>query len=78
MDSIKDILTKKDLSEPTELVALREYCQKLFDFTPKISLKNNSIWLTVPNGILATELRMRSPEINRRCQLSQKLVIRIG
>ena len=78
MDSIKDILTKKDLSEPTELVALREYCQKLLNFTPKISLKNNSIWLTVPNGILATELRMRSPEINRRCQLTQKLIIRIG
>ncbi|HUD03764.1 MAG TPA: hypothetical protein VMR51_03165 [Patescibacteria group bacterium] len=78
MDSIKDILIQKDLSEPTELTALRKYCEKLFNFTPKISIKNNCIWLTVPNGILATELRMRSPEIKRHCQLTQKLIIRIG
>lgn len=78
MDSIKDLLATKDLDEPTEITALRKYCQKLFNFTPKISIKDSQIWLTVPNGILATELRMRQPEINRRCQLTQKLVIRIG
>jgi hypothetical protein len=78
MDSLKDILVAKNLGEPTEVAALREYCQKLFDFTPKISLKKDQIWLIVPNGILATELRMRLPEINRHCQLTQRLVIKIG
>jgi hypothetical protein len=78
MDSLKDILAKKDLDEPTEVVALKDYCQELFKFTPKISLKNNSIWMSVPNGILATELRMRQPEITRRCGLTKKLIIRIG
>lgn len=66
------------MDEPTEIVALRQYCQDLFDFTPKISLKQDAVWLSVPNGILATELRMRQPEITRRCQLTHKLVIRIG
>jgi len=78
MDSLKDILASKNLDEPTEVTALREYCQNLFEFTPKISLKKDSIWLIVPNGILATELRMRLPEIHRHCQLTQRLVIRIG
>ncbi|MCK9641711.1 MAG: hypothetical protein M0R39_17550 [Prolixibacteraceae bacterium] len=78
MDSLKDILAKKDLDEPTEATALREYCQELFDFTPKISIKNDDIWLLVPNGILATELRMRQVEIKRRCQLTKKLIVRIG
>lgn len=78
MDSVKDILATKNLDEPTEAAALREYCQELFDFKPKISIKKDTIWMSVPNGILATELRMRQPEINRRCQLTKKLVIRIG
>lgn len=78
MDAIKDILAKKDLDEPTELAALREYCQELFGFTPKLSVRRDAIWMFVPNGMLATELRMRFTEINRRCQLTQKLVIRIG
>ena len=78
MDSLKDILAKKDLDEPTEVAALKEYCQELFKFTPKISIRNDLIWMNVPNGILATELRMRLPEIQRRCDLTKKLVIRIG
>ena len=78
MDSLKDLLAAKNLDEPTEVTALREYCQDLFQFTPKISLKNDCIWMLVPNGIIATELRMRIPEITRRCGLTQKLVIRIG
>ena len=28
MDSIREILVNKNLDEPTELTALREYCQK--------------------------------------------------
>jgi hypothetical protein len=78
MDSIKDILVQKDLDEPSEISALKNYCQELFDFTPKIAIREDAIWMSVPNGILATELRMRKPEITRRCQLTQKLVIRIG
>lgn len=78
MDLLKDVLSKKDLAEPTEITALKEYCQEVFDFTPKISTRKNALWLIVPSGILATELRMRLPEITRRCGLTKKLVIRIG
>lgn len=78
MDSLKYLMLSKNLDEPTELTALREYCQSMFNFTPVLAIKNNCVWMTVPNGILATELRMRLPEINRRCGLTKKLVIRIG
>ncbi len=78
MDSIKDILVHKNLDEPTEVTSLREYCQKEFNFTPKLQVRKDALWLYAPNGILATELRSRFPEINRRCQLTGKLVIRIG
>lgn len=78
MDSIKDLLVKKDLDEPTEITALKAYCQEQFNFTPKINIKNDLIWMLVPNGILATELRMRYPQIKKRCDLTKKLIIRVG
>ena len=78
MDSLKDLLASKNLDEPTEIAALREYCQNLFNFLPEISIKNDCIWLKVPNGIIASELWMRITEIQTRCGLTQKLVIRIG
>ena len=78
MNSLKDILVNKNLDEPTEITALRNYCKDEFNFEPKINIKNNNIWLLAPNGILATELRRRFPEIKRRCDLTKKLIIRIG
>jgi hypothetical protein len=78
MDSLKDLLTHKNLDEPTEITALRHYCEDNFSFTPKISIKNDCLWVIVPNGILATELRMRIKEIQRRCQTTKKIVFRIG
>jgi len=78
MESIKDLLASKNLDEPTEIAALREYCQNLFNFLPEISIKNDCIWLKVPNGIIASELRMRITDIQMRCGLTQKLVIRIA
>jgi hypothetical protein len=78
MDSLKDLLASKNLDEPTEISALREYCQKQFNFTPKISVKKDALWLLAPNGILATELRMCSRDIIKRCGITTKLIIRIG
>lgn len=78
MDSIKDLLVKKDLDEPTEVTALKNYCSEQFNFTAKISLTQDVLWLTVPNGILATELRMRQTDIIARCGITKKFRIKIG
>lgn len=78
MDSLKDLLAKKDVDEPTEVTALKNYCQEQFNFVAKISLTNDVLWLTVPNGILATELRMRQTDIVTRCGITKKFRIKIG
>ncbi len=78
MDSLKDLLILKNLDEPTEITALKNFCHDQYNFEAKISISDDKIFLSVPNGILATELRMRIPEINKRCQLTKKLIIKIG
>lgn len=78
MDSLKDILASKDVDQPTEVTALKRFCQEQFNFEAKIKISPQYITVIVPNGILATELRMRQQEIIRRCQLTKKLMFRIG
>ncbi|MBP9813456.1 hypothetical protein KBC51_03390 [Candidatus Saccharibacteria bacterium] len=78
MDSIKDLLLAKNLEEPTELAALKSFCLNNYKFEAKIKITNDSITLFVPNGILATELRMQQKTIINRCQLTKKLHVRIG
>lgn len=78
MDSLKDLLVHKNLDEPTEVTALKNYCKDRFNFEAKISLNGDVLWLTVPNGILATELRMRQTDIITRCGITKKFRIKIG
>ncbi|MCU0667446.1 MAG: hypothetical protein MUF85_02410 [Patescibacteria group bacterium] len=78
MDSLKDLLVKKNLDEPTEISALRAYCEEIFNVTPKISINGDILWCKVPNGIIATELRMRQLDVVSRCGITKKLRITIG
>lgn len=78
MDSIKDLLLQKNLEEPTEITALREYYEKNFGLPASIQVTTRSIILNVPNSKLASEIRLRTLEIERRCQLTKKLFIKVN
>lgn len=78
MDSLKDILSKKEVDQPTEVTALKRFCLEEYNFEANIKITPQYIIVFVPNGILATELRMRQKEIIRRCQLTKKLMFKIG
>lgn len=78
MDSIKDLLLQKNLDEPTEITALRDYYEKSFGLPASINVTPRSIVLNVPNSKLASEIRLRTLEIERRCQLTKKLFIKVS
>lgn len=68
----------KNLDEPTELVALRDYYEQTFKLPASIQMTPRSIVLIVPNSKLATEVRARTLDIERRCQLTKKLFIKVS
>ena len=78
MESLKDLLLEKNLDEPSEVTALRDYYQALFKKKPSVKITANAIVLTVPNGKIATEMRARQLDIEMRCQLTKKFIVRIG
>jgi hypothetical protein len=43
-----------------------------------VQLRERDIVIMVPNAALANTLRLRGPEIKRRCQLTKRLTFRIG
>lgn len=78
MDSLKDLLIQKNLDEPSEVIALKDYYQSNFKLPAKVNLTQNSIILVVPNGKIATEIRSRTLEIQRRCQLTRKFYVKVS
>jgi hypothetical protein len=78
MDSLHNILSHKDFDEPPEMSSIKKYVQDEFQTTVSVLIRDKDIVIGVPNAALASTLRMRVPDIKRRCQVDKRLTFRIG
>lgn len=78
MDSLFNILSSKDFDEPPEISSIKKYVQDEFKTDVGVQVRDKDIIVVVPNAALAGTLRLRGPEIKRRCQLDKRLTFRIG
>jgi hypothetical protein len=78
MDSLFSILGNKNFDEPPEMASIKKYVQDEFKVSVGVQVRDRDIIVIVPNAALANTLRLRGPEIKRRCQLSKRLTFRIG
>jgi len=78
MDSLHNILSQKDFDEPPETAAIKKFVRDEFKTEVSVQVRERDIVVGVPSAALANTLRLRSPEIKRRCQLDKRLTFRIG
>ena len=78
MDSLHSILSNKDFDEPPEMSSIKKYVQDEFQVTVSVLVREKDIVIGVPSAALANTLRLRGPDIKRRCQLTKRLTFRIG
>jgi hypothetical protein len=77
MDSLRSILSDKDFDEPPEMSSIKKYVQDEFKVAVSVLIRDKDIVIQVPNAALASTLRLRGPEIKRRCQITKRLTFRI-
>lgn len=75
---MSSILGKKDFDEPPEMASIKKYVQDEFKTAVSVLVRERDIVITVPSAALANTLRLRTPEMKRRCQLDKRLTFRIG
>lgn len=78
MDSLGSILSRKDFDEPPEMASIKKYVQDEFKLAVGVQVRERDIVVTVSSAALANTLRLRGPEIKRRCQIDKRLTFRIG
>lgn len=78
MDSLHSILSNKDFDEPPEMTSIKKYVQDEFQMAVSVLIRERDIVIIVPSAALAGTLRLRGPDIKRRCQLTKRLTFRIG
>jgi hypothetical protein len=78
MDSLDDILKRKDFEEPPESLAIKTYVQERFHTSVGVQVKPNAIIITARSAALAGTLRLHSHELATTTQTHKRLVFRIG
>lgn len=82
MDSLNDILGRKDFDEPAESLAIKKYVQDRYDEAVAVTVRENEIIIAAPSAALANTLRMQVLTINRAInntgKFNKRLVFRIG
>lgn len=78
MDSLHDIMSRKDFDESQEALAIKKYVRDEFDETVAVTVKEKEIIIAAPNAALASTLRMRVLQLQRLIGGKKRLVFRIG
>ncbi len=78
MDSLFTILGDKNFDEPPESASLKKFVLDEYQTTVEVQVRPKDIVVTASSAALVNTLRLRSPEIKRRCQLDKRLSFRIG
>ena len=77
MDSLFSILSHKNFDEPPEAASVKKFVYDEYKTIVKVTVHDNDISIQVPSAALANTLRLRAPELKRRCQIDKKLIFRI-
>lgn len=78
MDSLDDLLRRKNLNEPPEVAAIKDYARDKFDSDVAVRLSNEQIIITADSSALASALRSNWPELVAAAKTNKKLILRIG
>lgn len=78
MDSLFSILSHKNFDEPPEAASIKKFVFDEYHTEVQVTVRDHAISIQVPSAALANTLRLRAPELKRRCQIDKKLIFRIS
>jgi hypothetical protein len=78
MDSLFDILKRKDYDLPSEVVAIKEYIRQEFEAEVEVTVREKDIIIAGQSSALIGSLRLRSPQLSKVAKTTKRFVFRVG
>jgi hypothetical protein len=79
MDSLFDILSRKDYDLPPEVAAIKQYVREEFQAEVEVRLQGEKeIVINGRSSALIGSLRLRSPQIKKAAKTTKRLIFRVG
>ncbi len=76
-ESLGDLLAKKNLREPAEILVIRTFLHENYQTDCQITTSQRQIVIAVKGASLAGTIRTRLHELQELCQTDKRLVLRI-
>jgi hypothetical protein len=78
MDSLQDILGKKDFTPPDEITSVKEFISRRYNSPSRVRIERDVLIVRVPSSALAATLQLEQNRMIEACQISRRLIIRVG
>ena len=78
MDSLQDILGKRDFTPPDEVAAVKEFILRRYNSKSTVRVERDVLVVRVPSSALAATLQLEQRTMIDRCRITRRLVIRYG
>jgi hypothetical protein len=78
MDSLQDILGKKDFTAPDEIATVKDYITRRYNSPSRVRVERDVVIVRVPSSALAATLQLEQRRMIEACKITKKLIIRTG
>jgi len=78
MDGLGDILRRRDLDEPPEIRAIKDYVRRYYDADVKVTLQPHAIVVAARSAALIGSLRMNLPKLQAAAATEKRIMLRVG
>lgn len=78
MDDLRDILSKRDFDEPSEVRAIKDYVRRYYEAEVRVSMQPHSIVVTARSAGLIGSLRANLPKLQDAAGTDKRIMLRIG
>jgi ribosomal protein L6P/L9E len=78
MDGLGDILSRRDLDEPPEVRAIKEYVRRYYEAEVRVTMQQQAIIITGRSAALIGSLRANLPKLQAAANTDKRLLFRVG
>lgn len=78
MDNLGDLLARRDMDEPPEIRAIKNYVRRHYDAEVQVTMQPHSILIAARSAGLIGSLRMNLPKLQIAAATEKRIIFRIG
>jgi len=78
MESLQDILGKKDFTPPSEVTMVSDFIKRRYKSSCKIRIERDALIVRVPSSALAATIQLERQQLIDNCRITRRLVIGFG